>query len=347
MRALIPMLVLGAVSATTAQQPPADGWANKMFQDGGKVVTHHDFGTVPKGAVLAHRFPVTNIYSVPLQITHVSVSCGCVDLKPMNIANNTLQPRQTGFIDVTMDTRRFSGPKQVTAYVTVMNQQQNYFSTATLTVHGNCRTDVVLNPGWIEFGAVPRGQTPAQSVELEYAGAVNWKLTPPAAHDLFDVQLVETKRQVEGAANRVGYKATLTLKPNVPPGLYKHEVLLSSNDPSSPTVPVPYDLRVLAAVAATPDVSAMGRRKPGEELSYPIIVKGQAAKPFRITAAEGDEGLSVVQPLPSERPRTIHQLTIKFRAGQQPGPFRKTLTLKTDLEDGSAATVTVEGTVVP
>jgi hypothetical protein len=31
-------------------------------------VVVHDFGTVPYGTTLNHRFPMTNIYKVPMQV---------------------------------------------------------------------------------------------------------------------------------------------------------------------------------------------------------------------------------------------------------------------------------------
>src|SRR5262245_61475398 len=95
--------------------PPAfsleEGWANKLF----KEPTSHDFGTVARGAQLYHRFPLTNIYAVPLEITNIRVSCGCVTATPMP---KVLQPRESGYIDIAMDARRFNGAKTVTVFVT-------------------------------------------------------------------------------------------------------------------------------------------------------------------------------------------------------------------------------------
>ena len=54
-----------ALVATTPAFSMEDGWAKKLF----KEQTAHDFGTVARGAQLYHRFPVTNIYAVPLEIT--------------------------------------------------------------------------------------------------------------------------------------------------------------------------------------------------------------------------------------------------------------------------------------
>src|SRR5262249_25700510 len=98
------VLALVVLATTTVAAPvPADKWAEKMF---GKS-SSHDFGTVPRGAQLHHQFPLTNIYAVPLQVISTRTSCGCVTVTPPTGAIN---PRESGIVDVTMDTHRFTGP---------------------------------------------------------------------------------------------------------------------------------------------------------------------------------------------------------------------------------------------
>src|SRR6185295_14757121 len=95
------VLVLGPAAAHAQ-----GGWAQKMF----KGKTTHDFGTVPRGAQLKVDFPITNIYAVPMEITEIKPSCGCVTAVP---TKKVLASRETGTIEVRMDGRRFSGTKNV------------------------------------------------------------------------------------------------------------------------------------------------------------------------------------------------------------------------------------------
>src|SRR5947209_8342995 len=96
------VLALIALAAVTTAAP-AQSWAEKMFKEG----TSHDFGSVARGAQLFHRFPMTNIYAVRLDITNVQTSCGCATVTP---SKQSLEPRETAYIDVLMDGRRFTGP---------------------------------------------------------------------------------------------------------------------------------------------------------------------------------------------------------------------------------------------
>ena len=98
-------------------------WANKLF-----TTTGIDFGQCQRGEQLSHKFKMTNIYAVPLEITQVRSSCGCMTCRP---SQETLKPGETGYLEVSVDTRRFSGAKTMSVYVTFGTQ---YISTATLTV---------------------------------------------------------------------------------------------------------------------------------------------------------------------------------------------------------------------
>src|SRR5436305_1540493 len=100
------VLALVAMALGAAACPAQNSWAEKMFKDG----TSHDFGSVPRGAQLFHRFTMTNIYAVPLQLLDVHSSCGCATVTP---STRVLEPRGTAFIDVTMDGRRFTGQKSI------------------------------------------------------------------------------------------------------------------------------------------------------------------------------------------------------------------------------------------
>src|SRR4051812_6814763 len=108
MRQVTLALVMVAVAAAEAR---AQGWAEKMFGD----KTVHDFQSVPRGAQLYHKFPITNLYAVPMQITGIHSGCGCVTAAA---SKSVLQPRETAFIEVNMDGRRFTGSKSVTVRVT-------------------------------------------------------------------------------------------------------------------------------------------------------------------------------------------------------------------------------------
>jgi hypothetical protein len=326
MRHALLALALAATSAATAAAQTT-AWADKLF----KGNLSHDFGNVPRGAQLAHRFPLTNIYAVDLQIINVRTSCGCATATP---AVRLLKSRQTSYIDVTMDARKFTGPKNISVYITVGPE---YTSTATLRVSANSRADVVFNPGQISFGIVSRGDSPKQTIDIEYAGVLPWKITEVVKDAApLDVTFAELYRR----SGQVGYRVTVALKDSAPAGPLRHELQLKTNDRASPLLTVLVEATVQAALSVAPAVVAMDTLKVGESKTQQVVVRGN--KPFRIVAIDGQgDGVSAVLPSAAA---AVHRVTIKCEPAKA-GALSKQLTIKTDLDKDATATVTVEATV--
>jgi hypothetical protein len=322
-------------------QNPATPWGQKIFFG----VTGHDFGTVPYGAQLKHRFKIKNIYAVPLDITSIRPSCACLSSKPgKDDVPVTLGPKEERYIDIVVDARRFKGPKTVSLNVTFGPQ---FVSTATLVITANARTDVVFNPGEVDFGSVSQGRAITQVIDVEYAGALDWRILEivKSADAPFSVEPRELYRKGSGFIRQtitVGYRIQVTLKETAPAGPFHQELILKTNDPSSPVLPVEVEGNVQAALSVAPSVVSLGNVKVGNTKTQKVSIRGN--RPFRILDIEGG-GDGVTAQLPAGAAQA-HVLTLTCRPDQV-GEWRKQLTIHTDLDGGTTATVTVEGTVQP
>jgi hypothetical protein len=327
MRNAVLTLVMLALATSAA---PAQGWAEKMFKNG----LTHDFGNVPRGAQLFHRFTITNIYAVRMEITEVKRSCDCVTATP---AKKVLEPRETTTIDLSMDAKRFTGAKSVTVRVTVGPE---YVSSAELKVTANSRADVVFNPGQVSFGSVTRGQTPTQTIDVEYAGALKWEVREVVVGK--DLPFQATAKEWYRRAGQVGYKVQVTLKADVPVGQLREYLYLKTNDPAGPTVPVLVEAVVQSAVTVTPAALSLGTVKAGEALTRRVVVRG--ARPFKVLGLDGaGDGVTLV---PSAAAAAAVQ-TVTFKCQfSQAGDFKRELKIKTDLQDAPVI-VTLEGSVTP
>jgi hypothetical protein len=324
------------VGAGTASAQ-SGAWADKIF--GGK--TTHDFATVARGAQLVHSFPMKNIYSVPLEITNVRATCGCLTATP---STKVLKPNETAQLNILMDGRRFSGPKSIQVFVTVGPE---YVSTATLYVTANARPDVVLNPGQFNFGVVRQGQTPTQTLDVEYAGAFDWRVTEVvrSSHQPYDVTVEQLYRQPPRGrqAGRVGYRLSLTLKPDAPSGPLNQELVLKTNEPGgSQFLSVVVEGTVQATLTVSPSVVNLGKVKPGAVTTQKVQVRGQ--RPFHILRVDG-VGDGVTAEIPTELAQN-HLLVLRCQPGQ-PGDLHKQLIIHTDLDQSATATVSVEAKVQP
>ena len=321
-KAVFALVVLAGACQPAAAQTTA--WADKLF--GGDLV--HDFGVVPRGAQLKYSFKMTNIYKVPLEITNVRVGCHCLTAKE---STRVLQPNETGFLHINMDGTRFSGHKSLKIHVTVGPE---YVSTATLTVSAHARTDVVFNPGEIDFGLINRGQNPTKHIDVEYAGAYAWSVTEIVKNSTapFDLKVEELKNRVHK-----GYRIYATAKTDATAGAFKQEVILKTNDPSAPTLTFNVLGNIQATLNVAPSSLNFAATKEGEAETRRVVVRG--SRPFRIVAIDGQgDGVTAVVP---DREAATQIVEIRFQPAQ-PGELKKQLTIRTNL-DNESVTVTVQG----
>ena len=327
------LLLTVAPCAALADDSAPVPWGNKFFApvDAPPVIVH-DFGNVPWGTTLTHRFVMTNIYKVPMQIVEdPKVSCGCTRIVRYT---QKLESRETGFIDIEMDGRRFQGPKAVT--ITIQFGPK-YRSTAVLQVRAFGRTDVAVNPGQVNFGVVSLGQQPAQAIDVQYSGQQqNWQITDVDSTNAPSVK-VELKR-LPPSRGTVGYRLTTSLKNDASTGILQEQVVLKTNDPNGPVVIIPVAGAVQAPLAIVQGSRVKLDPVPvGKESVRNIMVRGN--KPFKIVKIDGEgNGLSVKY-YPISNP--IQNVMVSFKP-TQPGELQRKLTIYTDQRE--SASVVIEAT---
>ncbi|HEY1861261.1 MAG TPA: DUF1573 domain-containing protein [Gemmataceae bacterium] len=320
------------VVVVCASAASAEAWAEKMFKDG----PAHNFGSVPHGSQLFHRFTVTNVYEVPLKITAVRSSCIC---GTVTASTETIEPTKTGWVDVNMDARKFTGEKKIVIYVTVGNGD-DYNSTAELKISATGRTDIVFNPGSVAFGNVAAGETPTQTIDVEYAGNLAWKVTDVVTgNSPVEASFKEMYRK----PGQVGYQISVKLKSEASAGPLKQELFLKTNDPASPLVPLVVEANLQASLGVNPDKVSLSNVQVGEENLRRVVVRG--SKEFKIKEIDGlGDGIELEKPLPTEAEKR-HTLTFKCKFEKE-GDIKRKLKIKTDMTE-KPLVVTVEGNVIP
>ena len=191
-----------------------------------------------------------------------------------------------------MDSRRFGnngiGSKIVKIHVFF---GPKFISQATLEVRGQTTGNVTVNPGQVQFGAVPQGQMVAQNLDIQYTGKIpNWAITEVDANNAPVDLLV---KPIERARGRVTYRVTATLKKDAPPGLLQEHLFLKTNDPATPILTVSVGGSIQPALAAVQ--GALQKLDPvpvGETTSWKLMLRGN--KDFRILKIDGEaNGLTV------------------------------------------------------
>jgi len=338
MKQTVLTLFIVLLAATSA---PAENWADKMFKTkenpDGLV---HDFGMVPRGAQLHHRFTITNIYAVPMEITAVEPQCGCTTAVA---SKRTLAPLETATIDAVMDTTRFKPGEEKKSVAIKVKVGPQFIDTAILTVTANARADLVLNPSEVAFGSVTRGEAASQTIEIDYAGVLDWQIKEVMAKDLpLDVKFTK-KAAKPGETDRVGYTITVTLKGEAPLGTLKEEIYLKTNDPDRPLVPIVVQALVQSAITITPNPLSLGAVKTDETLTRAVKVRG--VKAFKILGVDGvGNGVELDNPLTATE-ATNHIVTFKIKPDKA-GDFKRELKIRTSVQDAPVV-FTIEGIAAP
>jgi hypothetical protein len=306
----------------------AQDWARKMFDS-----TNHTFGNVARGAKVEHAFTVTNIYQEEVHIANVRSSCGCTTPQ---IVNPTLKTWEKGKIVTQFNTRSFQGEKSAVITVTI---DKPFYAEVQLQVAGYIRTDVVLDPGFVDFGNVDQGASAEKKLSIAYAGRDTWQiLDVQSANRYLEAQLVELSR----GGGQVAYQLTVRLKGDAPVGYLKDHLTLLTNDERAKEIPVDVEGQIVADLSVSPASLFLGVVHPGQKVTKQLVVRGK--KPFRIKQIEcEDKSFSFKAP---EAAAAVHLVPVTFEAGSEPGKVTEKIRIHTDLGEGVASELNAYAEVV-
>ena len=318
------LVVLSTASLASAQQ-----WADKMF-----TKLDHDFGTVAKGSDTVYRFEVKNLYKEDIHIASVRTSCNCTT---PSIENNLIKTFEKAYIVAKFNTRTHSGRRNATLTVTI---DKPYRAQVQLRVHGHIRSDVVFEPGSVNFGAVDQGSQAEKSVAVNYAGYSGWRINDvrSASNDL-EVELVPRNTSRRQAA----YSLVVRLKPTARPGFLKEQLVLVTSDQNNPRIPLVVEGRIMPELSIAPMNLVLGEVPAGQTITKRLIVRGK--KPFRVTKVRSEASGFKFQTDQESSDRHIIEIAFTPQSGE--GEMRAPIVVETDLGESYTASCTAYATLQP
>lgn len=307
-------LVVIPVSAAQAQQ----SWADQMFE-----AHRHDFGDVARGADVVARVRFKNIHQQPVHVATVGSSCGCTTPKILNLSNpssnDLFKPGEEGVLQLTLDTVKHQRKKEAKVSITF---DQPTAAVITFPVSAYIRTDIVIEPGSINFGSVEVGGGATRKASIKYAGRPDWTIT--AARSTSNDITVNLSQPVRNGGS-VAYDLEVSLKPGAPAGQFRSQVLLTTDDANAQPIPVLVEARIEADITVTPDVYALGALAPGQTKSFNIVVKGK--KPFAIDKLECDNGGNDFKVRLPQGEKQVHVVPLTVTAPAKGGAISEVFTL--------------------
>lgn len=304
---------VGVVSAATADAQNYE-WAEQMFSK-----REHDFGVVARGSDAKYRLEITNKYKEDVHISSITTSCGCTAVRP---SKETLVSREKAYIEITMDTRKFTHEKN--SSVTVVFDKPLY-ATVRIPIKAYIRTDVVLSPGGAEFGGISRGTDSERKISIAYAGRQNWTIRDVVnKSEHLTARLEETSR----GNNRVNYDLYVTVKGSAPLGDLREQITLITDDQGNPQIPVLVEARVESDYTVNPNLVDFGTVSAGARVTKNVVIRGK--KPFTVAKIECDTlSMALEARLPKE-PKAVQIIPITLTAPSAAGPFTEKLHILVD-----------------
>jgi hypothetical protein len=229
-------------------------------------------------------------------------------------------------IEAEMDTRNFVGLKSTILYVAIITASGRE-GEARLGVTSHILSDIVMNPGSIDFGMVTRGHAPTQVLTIDRINAPGWKFVRMVSSSkVINAQLAQTSRTDSSAS----YSLTVSLKPDAPPGPVRDEIRLISNDSETASVPLMVTAWIRGDLTAAPSVLSLGQIHSSAGAAGRFIVR--SSRPFTIRTIEGaGDGFSTSTPDAKSQATHVVTVTYKPDEGRTKGDIRHIFRVHTDL----------------
>ncbi len=306
------------VVCTVANFVPAQSLTEQIIPAAQRA---HDFGAVARAAKTEHRFEIRNPFKQPMHLASISASCGCTT--PI-IETQIIQPGETGSVLARFNTGTFSGDRKASLNLTI---DQPTFMQLQLNVKGYIRSDIVINPGELNFGTVPEGEAKEIEANIEYAGRSDWKITSVNSNSTFiDASFEEIQR----TAGRVAYRVKAKLAPGAQAGAQSTMLTLQTNDNRLKSVPLAVNAQIQAPLSVSPGSVALGEMKPGQPIKQRILVKG--TQPFQITEVRAADMQVNFEPTEEAKAIQFLNVTLTPESTLGSGEGKTKLIITTDMD---------------
>lgn len=301
--------VASTLASSAAAADPK--WAEKMFE---KLT--HDFGVVARGSDVNYRLKLKNTFEETVHIAEVRTTCGCSAGEP---SQETLQSLEEAYITIKLDTRKFTRRKDSNLIV-VFDRPLAGRVQIPLTAY--IRTDVVIEPGSVQFDEIDRDKKNERTLKIAYAGRDDWTIREVKTQSDFVVAEV---KETDRSTGRASYELIVRLTDKTPVGPLRQLITLVTDDAKSPHVPLLVEGNVTPDIKVTPSVVSLGTVRPGQTIPTRVVLQGR--KPFEVTAVTCLRAKDVFQVRLPLRAALVQIIPLTVTAPSKAGPLDEELTV--------------------
>ena len=309
-----------ALASTTAPLSAQESWADAIV-DADKL----EFGVIAAGSEALKVVTIENTTGHQVHISHFETACKCAEAtQPSGQDQRLLNPGESAVIEVRINTRSFKQQRDTTLTIHFDAPQ---FASVRIPISAYIRTDVVFEPGKVDFGRVDFLAGKEIPVKIAYSGRPDWRIVDVKfSGDRLAAKLEETARHPDQLGTSVGYDLTVELKKEARAGRFREIVTLITDDAANPHVPLLVEGEVVPEFSLSSPSIAIRALKPGETTTVKLVVKG--SKPFLVEDVDCNDLQDCFKVKMSATENKVQVIELEFTAPQSPGKFTEQMVVK-------------------
>lgn len=294
----------------------------------------YDFGVAGQHESIIHEFGFTNVGEEVLVLEAVKTTCGCI----ATVASaKEILPGQRGAIKADFRTSKRKGKQRKTIQVHSNDPDEPQIE---LDITGVIKTEVALEPEFLYFGEVDKGETVTKTLKLTQIGEQELKLNRVEVDGEYFANHVSS---LEGERHRA-FQIDVVLKTDAPVGRFADVITLHTNLRKRPRIDVPLYGAVMGRIRVKPQMLSFGTLRKGSVV----------ANRLEVVSADHN-GFDVVRVVPSppfisaEVTRAnggkLYEITLKIDDNVPVGRVAGEIHIFTDDPDESLIKVPVYGLI--
>lgn len=309
-----------ALSLSTGIVKAQESWADSLVD-----VDKLEFGVIAAGSETLKVVTIENTTGQQVHISHFETACKCAEAtQPRGQEKRLLEPGESAVIEVRINTRAFKQQRDTTLTIHFDAPQ---FASVRIPISAYIRTDVVFEPGKVDFGRVEFLTGKELPVKIAYSGRPDWKIVDVKfGGDRLAAALKETDRRPDQFGTFVGYDLVVKLKKEARSGRFREIVTLVTDDAANPHVPLLVEGEVVPEFSLSSPSIAIRALKPGETTTVKLVVKG--SKPFLVEDVDCKDLQDCFRVKMSEKENKVQVIELEFTAPQSPGKFTEQMVVK-------------------
>ncbi len=294
-----------------------------------------EFGTRPQKDLIKTSWTIRNKGKADLTLREPQKACSCTSAGYEGGATEVvLKPGESIKVNAVFETRENNGKYYKHMNIPTSDPEHQ---SIELGVQGLVYPSLVTFPNnerTLAFSTLPNDTEHSSQLALSSPDVPDFKITKITSSrpGLIEAKITplndDDKQQVKF---ETGYKIVATVKPGMPLGEFKEELVIETDHPKQPEMRVTLMGKVVGPITVNPDHVTMPsiERRAGGTSSVDILIRGQ--RPTKIELVKKPEHVEAsVEASDPEHKGTKYRLVVTVPPGTSESKIEGTIELKTD-----------------